>query len=143
MKHSDLTRAQFERWFDNRSVALVVMEAWLRPTGHDSSLRAGSPLRLLPAAYVRAMCGATRRMLPMPPALLEATLWLSPVAVKSVEQQALQGLHHPSLWMSHRTSRINALRGLSGDFGLAVSVGARLGWSRSRACWPGSHQSRR
>ena len=38
--------------------------------------------------------------------------------------------------MSHRTSRINALRGRIREFGLAVSVGARLGWSRSRACWP-------
>jgi transposase len=37
---------------------------------------------------------------------------LKPVKVKSVEQQAVQGLHRiRSLWMATRTSRINALRG--------------------------------
>lgn len=50
-----LTRTQFERWFANRTVGLVVMEAcgsahhwgrWLRALGIE--------VRLLPAAYVRA-----------------------------------------------------------------------------------------
>ena len=50
-----LTRSQFERWFVNRSVGLVVMEAcgsahhWARWLG---SL--GIEVRLLPAQYVRA-----------------------------------------------------------------------------------------
>ena len=47
-------------------------------------------------------------------ALLEAARCadIAPVRVKSVEQQALQGLHRTrSLWMATRTSRINALRG--------------------------------
>ena len=50
-----LTRGQFERWFANRAVGLVVMEAcgsahhwarWLNGLGIE--------VRLLPAAYIRA-----------------------------------------------------------------------------------------
>ena len=51
-----------------------------------------------------------------------------PVKVKSVEQQALQGLHRTrSLWMGTRTSRINALRGFCREFGVAIAQGARSG----------------
>ena len=50
-----LTRTQFERWFANRAVSLVIMEAcgsahhwarWLDSLGIE--------VRLLPAAYIRA-----------------------------------------------------------------------------------------
>ena len=50
-----LTRAQFARWFDNRSVELVVLEAcgsahhWAR-----TLLARGIAVKLLPPAYVRA-----------------------------------------------------------------------------------------
>ncbi len=48
--------------------------------------------------------------------------------VKSLEQQALQGLQRiRSLWMGTRTSRINALRGFCREFGIAIPVGARTG----------------
>jgi transposase len=48
--------------------------------------------------------------------------------VKSIEQQALQGLHRiRSVWMSTRTSRINVLRGLCREFGRAIPPGARTG----------------
>ena len=41
-----------------------------------------------------------------------------PVKVKSIEQQALQGLHRTrSLWMATWTARINALRGFCREFG--------------------------
>jgi transposase len=51
-----------------------------------------------------------------------------PVQVKSVEQQALQGLHRiRSLWMHDRTARINTLRGLLREFGIPILVGARTG----------------
>ena len=62
-----LTRLQFERWFSNRTVGLVVMEAcgsahhwarWLNGLGIE--------VRLLPAAYVRATSSATRPMPPTP-----------------------------------------------------------------------------
>src|SRR5207302_10301388 len=51
-----------------------------------------------------------------------------PVAVKSIEQQALQALHRMrSAWMATRTGRINMLRGFSREFGLEVPVGAVRG----------------
>ncbi len=58
--------------------------------------------------------------------------------VKSVEQQALQGLHRiPSLWMSTRTSRINVLRGFCREFCLTIPQGGahRVGGAGG-ACWP-------
>jgi transposase len=63
-------------------------------------------------------------------ALLEACRAsdMRPVRVKSVEQQALQGMHRiRSLWMGTRTSRINALRGFCREFGIAIPTGARTG----------------
>jgi transposase len=63
-------------------------------------------------------------------ALLEAarSVDITPVAPKSVEQQALQALHRlRSGWMSTRTRRINALRGFCREFGMEVSAGAARG----------------
>jgi len=126
-----LTRSQFERWFINRSVGLVVMEAcgsahhWARWLG---SL--GIEVRLLPAQYVRAYVRRNKTDATDAAALLEAARAsdLRPVRVKSVEQQALQWLHRiRSLWMGTRTSRINALRGFCREFGIAIPVGARTG----------------
>jgi transposase len=53
---------------------------------------------------------------------------LKPVKVKSVEQQAVQGLHRiRSLWMATRTNRINALRGFCREFGIVIAQGSRVG----------------
>jgi transposase len=53
---------------------------------------------------------------------------LKPVKVKSVEPQAVQGLHRiRSLWMGTRTSRINALRGFCREFGIGIAQGSRVG----------------
>jgi transposase len=126
-----LTRTQFERWFANRNVSLVIMEAcgsahhwarWLNGLGIQ--------VRLLPAQYVRAYVRRNKTDAADAAALLEAARAsdMCPVRVKSVEQQALQGLHRiRSLWMGTRTSRINALRGFCREFGLAVPTGARTG----------------
>jgi transposase len=62
--------------------------------------------------------------------LLEAArcAQIAPVRVKSIEQQALQGLHRTrSLWMGTRTSRINALRGFCRELGITIPVGSRTG----------------
>lgn len=126
-----LTRRQFERWFVNRSVGLVVMEAcgsahhWARYLQ-----RLGIEVRLLPPKYVRAYVKRNKTDAADAAALLEAARCadIVPVRVKSIEQQALQSLHRVrSLWMATRTSRINALRGFCREFGLAISVGSRLG----------------
>ncbi len=126
-----LTRTQFERWFANRAVGLVVMEAcgsahhwarWLSGLGIE--------VRLLPAPYVRAYVKRNKTDAADAEALLEAARCadIVPVRVKSVEQQALQALHRTrSLWMATRTARINALRGFCREFGIAIAQGARLG----------------
>ena len=110
-----LSRSQFERWFGNREIGLVVMEAcgsahhwarWLNGLGIK--------VMMLPAAYIRAYVKRNKTDAADAAALLEACRAsdIQPVNVKSVEQQALQGLHRTrSLWMGTRTSRINALRG--------------------------------
>jgi transposase len=126
-----LTRSQFERWFHNRDVSLVVMEAcgsahhWAR---YLSGL--GIDVKLLPAKYVRAYVKRNKTDAADAAALLEALRAsdIEPVRVKSIEQQALQGLHRTrSLWMSTRTSRINALRGFCREFGLVIPQGSRTG----------------
>ncbi|SFN44664.1 Transposase [Formivibrio citricus] len=126
-----LTRCQFERWFANRNVSLVVMEAcgsahhwarWLNGQGIE--------VRLLPAAYIRAYVRRNKTDAADACALLEAARCadIQPVKIKSVEQQALQGLHRTrSLWMARRTSRINALRGFCREFGIVLSTGSRVG----------------
>ena len=126
-----LTRTQFERWFVNRDVGLVVMEAcgsahhwarWLNSLGIQ--------VRLLPAQYVRAYVKRNKTDAADAAALLQACRAsdMQPVRVKSIEQQALQGMHRiRSLWMGTRTSRINALRGFCREFGIAIPVGARTG----------------
>lgn len=129
-----LTRTQFERWFRNRAVGLVVMEAcgsahhwgrWFNALGIE--------VRLLPALYVRAYVKRNKTDAADACALVEAARCadIAPVKVKSIEQQALQGLHRTrSLWMATRTSRINALRGFCREFGIVIAQGARLGVER-------------
>jgi transposase len=126
-----LTRTQMERWFANRAVGLVVMEAcgsahhwgrWYNALGIE--------VKLLPAAYVRAYVKRNKTDAADACALLEAARCaeIVPVKVKSIEQQALQGLHRTrSLWMGTRTSRINALRGFCREFGVAIAQGSRTG----------------
>jgi len=126
-----LTRTQFERWFANREVGLVIMEScgsahhWARwLTG------LGISVKLLPAQYVRAYVRRNKTDAADATALLEAARAsdIRPVRVKSIGQQALQGLHRiRSLWMGTRTSRINALRGFCRELGIAIPVGARTG----------------
>lgn len=55
VERARLTRGQFERWFHNRAVRLVVMEACATAHYWARTLRArGIEVRLLPAKYVRA-----------------------------------------------------------------------------------------
>jgi len=131
MDKARLTRSQFARWFDNRSVRLVVMEACGSAHYWARTLRArGIEVRLLPAQYVRAYVKRNKTDAADAAALLEAARAsdIKPVTVKSVEQQALQALHRMrSAWMASRTGRINMLRGFCREFGLEVPVGAVRG----------------
>lgn len=84
-------------------------------------------MRLLPAKYVRAYVKRNKTDAADAAALLEAarSADITPVAIKSVEQQALRRLR--SGWMSTRTRRINTLRGFCREFGMDLSVGAVRG----------------
>ena len=114
-----LSRSQFERWFANRAVARVVMEAcgsahhWARWLGG-----LGIEVTLLPARYVRAYVRRNKTDAADAAALLEAARCaeMHPVRIKSVEQQALQATAASSASPS-RWARAWA-------------------WSRSPACWP-------
>jgi transposase len=126
-----LTRSQFERWFANRQIDLVVMEACGSAHHWGRWLHAkGVAVKLLPARYVRPYVRRSKTDAADCLALLEAARAPDIVAVrvKCVEQQALQGLHRiRSGWMGARTARINTLRGLCREFGLVVPPGARTG----------------
>ena len=135
-----LTRTQFERWFANRSVDLVVMEAcgsahhwarWLNGLGIT--------VRLLPAQYVRAYVRRNKTDATDAAALREAARAadIRPVRVKSVEQQALQGLHRiRSLWWA-RAPRASTPCVASVASSASPSRKARApAWKPSAACWP-------
>lgn len=131
IERARLTRSQFERWFDNRDVSLIVMEAC--GSAHHWGrifLSRGIGVRLLPAQYVRAYVKRNKTDAADVAALLEAARAadIKPVAVKSIEQQALQALHRTrEAWKSTRTRRINTLRGFCREFGLVVPEGAATG----------------
>jgi len=126
-----LTRGQLVRYFQNHRGVHVVMEAcgtahhWARQFAqHDMRVS------LLPPHYVRAYVRRNKTDSADATALLEAARAsdISPVRVKSIEQQALQGLHRlRSAWCATRIARINTLRGLCREFGIVAPVGAKRG----------------
>jgi transposase len=124
-------RTQFERGFATRAVGLVVMEACGSAPHWGRWLNGlGIVVRLLPAAYIRANVKRNETDAADACALLEAArrAEIVPARVKSIEQQALPGLHRTrSRWMGTRTSRINALRGFGREFGIIIAQGSRLG----------------
>jgi transposase len=126
-----LTRTQFERFFANRPIGLVIMEAcssahyWAR---RISAL--GIRVQLLPPRYVRAYVKRNKTDAADAAALLEAARCsdIAPVKIKSVEQQSLQCLHRVrNVWMRTRTARINSLRGFCREFGIRIAQGPRIG----------------
>lgn len=131
VERARLTRSQFERWFHNRVVERVVMEACGSAHFWARRLQAqGITVTLLPPRYVRAYVKRNKTDAADAAALLEALRCADvvPVRIKSVEQQALQSLHRVrSAWMATRTARINTLRGCCREFGLCISAGSRVG----------------
>src|SRR5262245_7851663 len=124
-----LTRPQFSRFLAEQAPATVVMEAcgtshyW----GREAEARGHRAVLLPPYAVHRYVLrnktdGADAK------ALLEAIRneEIRPVPVKSVDQHVVGALHRlRSTWMATRTARLNTLRGLLRELGLAIPVGAR------------------
>jgi transposase len=124
-----LNRLQFRRFMLSHPPVTVAMEAcgsahyWARECA-----AAGHTVRLLPAHYVRAYRRRNKTDRNDAAALVEAARnpEILPVSVKSVDQQAIQSLHRiREQWKTTRTARINALRGLLRELGIAIPVGAR------------------
>ena len=131
-----LSRLQLERYFENRRQVHVVMEAcgtahyWARKFG-ERDMR----VSLLPPHYVRSYVRRNKTDTADATALLEAARAsdITPVQVKSVVQQGLQGLHRVrTAWRATRTARINMLRGLCREFGIAAPAGAKRGVTELR-----------
>ncbi len=124
-----LSRGAFARFLNEQEPATLVMEAcgtahyWAR----EAQAR-GHEVRLLPPRDVQRYRRGNKTDRNDAKAILEAhrNEDLHPVAIKSVDQQALVGLHRlRSAWVSARTARINTLRGLLRELGETIPTGAR------------------
>lgn len=125
-----LTRRQFESFIEGLSAGTaVVMEAC--GTAHYWGRRCqarGLAVRLIPVQYVRPYVRRNKTDRTDTEAMLEADrcAGVSPVPVKTVDQQALQALHRVrTQWQATRTGRINVMRGLLREQGCPVPAGAR------------------
>ena len=130
-----LTRRQFERFVDTLPAGVeVIMEGC--GTAHYWGRRCRArdvSVRLLPVQYVRPYVRRNKTDRTDTEALLEANRCggIQPVAVKTVEQQAIQALHRVrTQWQATRTARINVMRGVLREFGLPIGVGARTALAR-------------
>lgn len=124
-----LTRSQLLRFFAERRPAVVLLEAcgsahfWARELE-----QVGHRVVLLPPHEVRPYVTGNKTDRADAKALLEAyrNEKVRPVPVKSVAQQTLAALHRlRSAWMSGRTARLNLIRGILRELGMAIPVGAR------------------
>jgi len=124
-----LNRTQFARFLRQTEPTHVVMEAcgtahyWGRVAqGH------GHTVTLIPPSYVRPYVRRNKTDRADAEAILEAvrSAQIPGVPVKRIEQQALVALHRVrDQWMTTRTARINALRGILREHGILLPVGAR------------------
>jgi len=123
-----LSREAFQRFFANRPPATVLMEAcgsahhWARQIEVQ-----GHRVLLLPAQHTRPYVTTNKTDRADAKGLLEAQRneQIRPVPVKSINQQALSALHRlRSAWVAARTGRINTVRGLLREFGIAIPLGA-------------------
>jgi transposase len=124
-----LSRAGFPRFLAAQAPAEVLLEAcgsahhWGR-----EALRAGHQVKLRHPADVARYRDGNKTDRADAKALLEASRnhALTPVPVKSVEQQAVLALHRIRQgYLRTRTARINALRGHLRELGHAIPVGAK------------------
>ena len=123
-----LSRRQLVAFLSEQPPATVLMEAC--GSSHDWGRRAqgyGHAVRLLPAQHVSKCRIGDKTDRRDCEAILQAGRREAIVAVpvKSVEQQAVCGLHRiRAALMKTRTSRLNLLRGLLREFGVTIPLGA-------------------
>lgn len=123
-----LKRAQFLAFLAQQPAATVLLEAcgsahyWARELQ-----RVGHTPRLLPAHDVHRYVRRNKTDRTDTKALLEAhhNEDIRAVPVKSIDQQAVASLHRlRATWLATRTARLNTVRGLLREFGVAIPVGA-------------------
>lgn len=128
LERQRLSRSQFVRFFENRTPCLVIMEACGTAHHWARTLKAlGHAVRLLPVQYVVAYRRRNKTDRADCAALLQAARHseIREVAVKSIEQQTIQHLHRVrNQWMRTRTNRINVIRGIFRELGVAIPLGA-------------------
>lgn len=136
LRRERLSRQRFARYFANVPASLIVMEACGSAHFWGRVLQAqGHEVWLLPAQYVRAYVRRNKTDAADAAALLEAARCaeLRPVPLKSPLQQQIQQLHRlRQQLLGTRTQRINLLRGMLREFGIAVPVGLARGRSAVR-----------
>jgi transposase len=123
-----LRRGQFLEFFAQQPAATVVMEAcgsahyWARRIE-----QLGHRVILLPPHQVRPYVKRNKTDRTDAKGILEASRNedIRSVPIKTVPQQVLTSLHRLRQgWMSERTARLNALRGLLRELGVFIPVGA-------------------
>ncbi len=132
-----LSRAAFPRFLAAQPPAEVLLEACgsAHHWGREAQ-RAGHRVKLLHPADVARYRDGNKTDRADAKALLEAVRnqALTPVPVKSVEQQAVVALHRIRQgYLRTRTARINALRGHLRELGHAIPLGARRVTLEARA----------
>jgi len=130
-----LSRAALLPFFAQRQPATVLLEACGTAHFWARELEAlGHRVRLLPAQHVRRYRQGNKTDRADAKALLEAfrNEEIRPVPVKTPAQQELTVLHRlRAAWHGARTARINTLRGLLREQGVAIPTGAARFVSRA------------
>jgi len=124
-----LQRAEFLPFMAQQPAATVIMEACGSSHHWGRKLEGlGHNVVLLPPHHVRPYVRGNKTDRTDAKCILEASRNedIHPVPVKTVPQQVLTSLHRlRSGWVTERTARINALRGLLRELGVFIPIGAR------------------
>jgi len=124
-----LSRDKFLSFFAERHPATVLLEACGSAHHWGRQIQAlGHRVLLLPPHKTRPYVTGNKTDRSDAKGLLEAQRneQIRPVPIKSLDQQALSTLHRlRSAWLAARTARINTVRGLLREFGVAIPLGAK------------------
>ena len=122
-------RAQFLPFMAQQPPATVIMEACGSAHHWGRKLQElGHRVVLLPPHHVRPYIRRNKTDRTDAKGILEASRNddIRPVPVKTVAQHVLTSLHRlRSGWMTERTARLNALRGLLRELGIFIPMGSR------------------
>jgi transposase len=123
-----LRRSQLPLFFAQYPSAQIVMEACGTASYWGRKFEAmGHQVVLLPPSQVHPYVRRNKTDHADAKALLEALRndAIRPVPMKSIQQQTLAALHRfRDGWVSERTARINALRGVLRELGVVIPLGA-------------------